>query len=383
MSLSKYRSNAAQMLCLACLAVLAIGGCSQTQQQEGEQTSDPTPAATTAVSSSTKFSDREIISDFADKVVLPTLEQFSAHAQSLSVAIDAFVKNPTEETMKAAQDEWRTARSSWEQSECFTFGPAESLGYDGALDTWPINEVDLKKAIDSQDQLTAEYIEKLQDSQKGFHVMEYLLFGQENNKKLNQFSKRELEYLQFLGQDFSKVATALVASWKQGVEGQPAYREVLAQAGESSNSSYPTLQAGAEEIVNGLIGSLDEVANEKLGKPFEEKDKTGLESRFSHNTLSDIKHNLQGAQNVYNGSFPDGGTSGESLSYFVNKVNPEVDRKIKAQFEAAKTALEKVPDPLETAITNTSAAESIKTAQQAIDTLYEMVEQEILPMVQS
>lgn len=381
MSLSKYRSNSAQILCTACLVALAIGGCSktETQQQAREKSNAGIPAA----SSSTKFSDREIISDFADKVVLPTLEKFSGHAQSLSVAIDAFVKNPTEQTMKAARDAWRTARSSWEQSECFTFGPAESLGYDGALDTWPINEVDLKKVIDSQDKLTAEYIENLQDSQKGFHVMEYLLFGRDNDKKLNQFSKRELEYLQILGQDFNKVATALVASWKQGVEGQPAYREVLVKAGEDSNSSYPTLQAGAEEIVNGLIGSLDEIANEKLGKPFAEKDKKGLESRFSHNTLTDIKHNLQGAQNVYIGTFPDGGTSGESLSYFVNQVNPEVDRKIKAQFEAAKTALEKVPDPLETAITNTSAAESIKAAQQSIDTLYEMVEQDILPMVQS
>jgi predicted lipoprotein len=225
-----------------------------------------TPSATSSPSvTSVRFNDRQIVSDFADQVVIPTQQLFAKKAEELSSAVNVFVKTPNDQTLKAAQDAWVAARSPWEQSECFTFGPAESLGYDAALDTWPVNETDLKAVFKSKDQFTPKYVaEKLKDTEKGFHVIEYLLFGENNNKTAADFNKRELDYLQALTMHFSQVANELVASWTKGVEGQPAYREVVVTAGESGNSTYPSLQAGAEEMVQGMIDSLDEVANEKI-----------------------------------------------------------------------------------------------------------------------
>jgi predicted lipoprotein len=130
--------------------------------------------------------------------------------------------------LQNAQNAWVAARSPWEQSECFGFGPVKTLGYDGSLDTWPVNETDLKKVLDSQDPITREYIEKRQDTEKGFHVIEYLLFGEGKNRQVNQLKKRELAYLQALAEDFSRVASLLADSWTKGVEGKPAYREIIA-----------------------------------------------------------------------------------------------------------------------------------------------------------
>jgi hypothetical protein len=36
---------------------------------------------------------------------------------------------------------------------------------------------------------------KLQSTQKGFHPIEYFLFGEDNNRQANELSQRELELL--------------------------------------------------------------------------------------------------------------------------------------------------------------------------------------------
>ncbi len=330
-----------------------------------------------------KFSDRQIVSDFANQVAIPTQQLFAKRAEELSSAVNALVQNPNSQTLKVAQSAWVAARSPWEQSEGFTFGPASSLGYDGALDTWPVNETDLKAVLKGKDKITTEYVANLKDTEKGFHVIEYLLFGENNSKTAAEFNQRELDYLQGMTTNFSQVANELVASWTEGVEGQPAYKEVIATAGESGNSIYPSLQAGAGEMVQGMLDSLDEVANEKLAQPFEEKNPGLLESRFSNNTLTDIKTNVKGAQNIYLGSFPDGNTSGMGLSAYVAKVNPSLDTQIKNEFQASFEALNEVPDPLEKEIANPQAADKIQSAQKAINTLQATIEQKVLPLVNS
>ncbi len=339
--------------------------------------------ASDATTTSAKVDNQQVVRDFATQVVIPTNQLFAKRAGELSSVVNTFVKNPNDRTLKAAQDAWLATRSPWEQSECFTFGPAESLGYDAALDTWPVNGTDLNGILKSQDQPTPEYAEKLKDTEKGFHVIEYLLFGENNNRQAADFNQRELEYLQALSTNFSEVAGELVTSWTQGVEGQPAYQEIVATAGESGNGTYPTVQAGVQEIVQGIIDSLDEIANEKIGQPFEEKNPQLFESRFSHNTLNDLKSNVKGAENVYLGQFPDADTSGKGLSAYVAQVKPDVDAKVKSQIQASLAALDQIPAPIEESFNDPKAADAIQSAQKTINTLRATIEQEVMPLVKS
>jgi uncharacterized iron-regulated protein len=381
-----WQSQSLWLVVLAGLATMSSGCDANGNGQRPPNSSTPGTSTTTASQSSAtnaSFDDRQIIKDFADQVVIPTNQLFAKRAEELSSAVNRFVKNPNDQTLKAAQDAWVAARSPWEQSECFGFGPAESLGYDAALDSWPVNETDLKAAINSKDKVTSEYVKKRQDTEKGFHVIEYLLFGNDKSKKATDFNKRELDYLQALSTDFSQVANDLVTSWTKGVEGNPAYREVIATAGDSRNSTYPSLQAGAEEMVQGMIDSLDEVANEKIAKPFEEKDQKWMESRFSFNTLNDLKSNVKGAENVYLGRFPDANTSGTGLTAYVAKVNPDLDARVKSELQASVEALEKIPAPFEKSVTDPQAADEIESAQKVINTLQETIKQEVLPLVKS
>jgi len=374
------RFHLQQRMCIAVFAgiLLSASAC-----QNQTSTIANTTSNTTSAQSNSQFRDRQIVSDFADQVVIPTYQLFAQKAVQLSNAIESFVQESNNQTLTAARNAWRDARSPWEQSESFTFGPADSLGYDAALDSWPVNETDLTAVLQSNDPLTVETIQKRQDTEKGFHAIEFLLFGTQNNKKVSDFNQRELEYLQALGKDFNRVANELVASWTTGVENQPAYREVLATAGESSNSNYPTLPSGAAEIVQGTIDSLDEVANEKIGEPLAQKDTKLLESRFSFHTLEDLKSNVKGAENVYLGRFPDANTDGKGISNFIAQVNPDLDARIKSQFQSSITALEKIPAPLETAMANPQAVQQIQAAQTAIDNLQQTMRQEVLPLVQN
>ncbi len=323
-----------------------------------------------------------IIKDFADVVIIPTYQQLVAKAAKLSQTTNAFTSNPNETTLKAARDAWIAARAPWEQSEAFAFGPADSLGYDGDLDDWPVNETDVKAVINSNEKITQEFIGNLQTTEKGFHTMELLLFGNNNNKKAKDFSPRELTYLKALATAFDATAKELLQSWQSGVQGKPPYRQVLVTAGDENNPAYPTVAAAIEEIVQGAMGCLDEVGNEKIGEPLATKSAEGLESRFSHTSLNDFKNNVLSVNNAYLGEVAMAGTSGKSLSELVAQKDPELDKQVKEEINKAIAAIDAVPAPIETNLTNESALTKLEAAQTAVLALFSTMEEKVLPLVQ-
>jgi putative iron-regulated protein len=329
-----------------------------------------------------EFTDRQIVVNFADRVVIPTFEMVANRADALSAALDTLAKTPNPQTLKAARSAWIAARFAWEQTECFGFGPIKSEGYDANFDSWPIDQTDLTAILASGDQITPGYVERLRGSTKGFHLIEYLLFGEDSRKLATGFSPRELTFLQHLGTDFAQVAHSMAASWTTGSADKPAYRQILVTAGAADNHAYPTLAAAAEEMIGGMVDSLTEVADKKLGEPVEKKDPRLAESRFSLNTLADIQSNLQGSENVYLGRFA-GAPAQSGLSSFVAKRQPEIDAKVKQQFQAARSALAKIPQPFETAILEPQAAGAIQAARSAISRLQETLDKEVKPLLGS
>ncbi len=328
------------------------------------------------------FDDGAVISEFTSKVVIPNYEQFSEKGTALNEAIEAFVAAPSEDSLKAAREAWTAIRLSWEQTETFAFGPAGSLGLDGAMDSWPVNQTDIEKILAGTDPITPESVAQLQDTERGMHAIEYILFGTDANKAVSDFSDRETEFLTALAQDLDTAAATMLASWQKGVEGQPAYETVFAKAGEADNAVYPTTAAAAQELVTGIIDSLTEVGEEKLEAPFKAQDTEGLESRFSAQTINDLTSNLQSAENGYLGEFPEANSKAESsVSTYVAALDPKLDEKVKMQFEAADSALNAVPTPLEKSLTDPAAAADIEAAIAAILAVKDTLENEVVPLI--
>jgi putative iron-regulated protein len=348
----------------------------------GEGGEDGGGEASKSLNWANTFDDAAVISDFTSKVVIPNYEQFSSKATALHEAAEAFVATPSEDSLKAAREAWTAIRLSWEQTETFAFGPAGSLGLDGAMDSWPVNQTDIEKVLAGDAPITPESVAQLQDTERGMHSIEFILFGTEGNKALSDFSDREKEYLAALTHDLDTSAAAMLASWQTGVEGQPAYETVFAKAGGADNTVYPTTAAAAQELVTGIIDSLTEVGEEKLEAPFKAQNTEGLESRFSAQTINDLKSNLQSAANGYLGEFADGDSKAEtSVSSYVAAIDPKLDEKVKAQFEAANSALNSVPTPLEKSLTDPAAKADIEGAIAAILAVKDTLENEVVPLI--
>lgn len=384
MSYKKFTWSRLSILTAVLLGFVALGsGCTNNSSTQADQSSNSEqPAATTETSPAAGDMQKAVVTDFANNVVIPTYQNLVTKSGELSKTVDAFVANPTDETLKAAQSAWRETRVPWEESETFAFGPAESLGYDGDLDDWPVNETDVKAVLQSKAELNRESVKQLQTTQKGFHTIEYMLFGLNSDRKAADLSKRDLKFLQVLTQAFDKTAQDLTKSWVEGVNGNPPYTKILTTAGESSNASYPTVNAALEEIVQGMIGCLDEVANEKIGEPLKTKENIGFESRFSQNSLDDFKSNIRSVENTYLGKVGDANASGESLSSLVAQSNPELDKQVKSEIEEALAALDTVPAPVEPKVSDADASAKLEAAQKAVETVYKTMEQKVLPIVQ-
>ncbi len=360
------------------VSTLAIA-CSPTPESKIESAS-PTVASKTTTAA--KFNDRQVVIDFTDKVVIPTYQKFTAKTKDLKTAVDTLAKTPNEQTLKTAQAAWIEAREPWEQGESFTIGPAKSLGLDGSLDTWPLDKNDLEKILKSSDKLTPESVKKLQESQKGYHAIEFLLFGADGKKTIANFTPRDFEYVQAVATVLDEDANKLLAAWTKGVDGKPAYREVIATAGESGNNTYTSVQAAAQEMVEGILDSSTEVAENKLGEPFKKKDKTAIESQYAiANPINDFRNNILCIKNVYFGGIENHTPGKAGLSAYVAKVNPTLDARITQEIEAAIAAVNKIPEPFHTAISDPNAANKIETAIAAVTTVKETFEKDIKPLV--
>ncbi len=328
------------------------------------------------------FDDQAVIAEFTDTVVIPNYEQYADNVAALSQAIEKFAAAPENASLQATREAWTATRGAWETTETFAFGPAGSLGLDGAMDAWPVNQTDIETILASANPITVESVAQLQDTERGMHAIEYLLFGTKADKALANFNERETELLVALGQDLGVSANALLASWQTGTEGQPAYKTVFTSAGSADNQVYPTTTAAGQELVSGIINSLTEVGEDKLKAPFEEQNVQGLESQFSAQTMNDLKSNLQSAQNGYLGEFPaQNRQAAASISSYVAGLDPAVDKAVREQFEQATAALEAVPTPLEQHLTDPAAAEEIEGAIAAILAVKFTLESKVVPLI--
>jgi len=330
----------------------------------------------------TGFDDPEVIQSYSSAIILPTYQLLDERAATLDSAVNDLVASPNDTNLQAARDAWVASREPWESSEGFLFGPVDSLGFDPALDSWPVNRTDLDAVLASDDDLTQAFVANLADEQKGFHTVEYLLFGDGGSKTAADLTPRELEYLQATTAELADVANQLATSWTDGTEGREAYATVFSTAGDQGNTVYPSLGAAGQEIVGGMTLILDEVANGKIADPFDAQDPTLVESQFSYNSLTDFRNNLRSIENAYNGAaFSGSGT--RSISDWVASQDPELDDRIKSELATTGAAIEAIPEPFRDAISDPEAADEIEAAQESLRALQDTLDSELLPLILS
>lgn len=320
------------------------------------------------------FDAAPILQGVANQIILATYAELEVRASALDAAVAALASAPTDPNLLAARDAWREARKPWEQSEGFLFGPVANSGLDPALDSWPVNVVDLDAVLASGDALNKAYIDGLEGTLKGFHTIEYLLFGTGGGTKVAaDFTARELEYLVGTTQSLLGTAARLHTEWDPAAGD---YASTLADAGQPGNTVYISQSAALQELVNGMIGICDEVANGKISDPFDQLDRTLEESQFSDNSNSDFADNIRSVQNVYLGTYLT--QSGAGLRQLVLALQPALDATIQAQITAAITNIGLMTPAFGDAIFSNAAA--VEAARESIRLLQQTLASQVAPL---
>lgn len=124
-----------------------------------------------------------VVKQYVDVVVMPTYKELAEKNSLLNDAVLAFKANPSNDAFVKCSKAWLTAREPWESSEAFLFGPVDELGLDPNMDSWPLDQAQIVKILQSQDFSDLNWNQgdsedKIENAQslRGFHTLEFLIF---------------------------------------------------------------------------------------------------------------------------------------------------------------------------------------------------------------
>ena len=346
-------------LLLAFFAILALGLASCSSDSPTGNNTDTTADYST------------YLHDFGFKVVVETYEDMEHKAMDLEELVQDFADDPSNQSkLDAACTGWREMREAWESSEAFLFGPAEFLSLDPALDSWPVDRQQLQGVLDSEFELTPEFIaEGLGAALRGFHTVEYLLFRDGAPRNVADITEREREYLVAVTQVLADDAIRLDEAWEDG------FAEEFANAGKAG-SRYGSQTDALIEIIEGMSGICDEVANGKIADPFDEQDTRLVESQFSWNSLADFSNNIRGVRNAYTGGYHKA-EDGKGIDEIVAEKDAALDARLKTEIDEAIAAINAIPAPFRN---NLNATVQIEAAQAAVLKVFTTIENDVKPL---
>lgn len=318
---------------------------------------------------------QEIISETAVNVNASTYAELAAKSIALQTAIANFVDQPTALHLETCKIFWKEARAAWEQSEGFLYGPVATENIDPRIDSWPIDFNAIETELNGSTDFSIEAnLDALDDALKGFHPIEYILWGENGDKEPEDFTTREKEYLLGLAQNLKKLTTQLADQWNSSVNS--AFIIHFTQP-QTQNPYYQSYKAVCEQMVNGMIDICEEVASGKIGEPFLLQDPSLEESPYSANSMVDFKNNIISVQNAYLGKYT---IDGKGLEELVRTYNLTLDAQIKTKINNALAALSTVTAPFGTALSTQQV--QIQNSIDAIEELKDMLEMQLLPFIQ-
>ncbi|PIB36642.1 hypothetical protein BFP72_15155 [Reichenbachiella sp. 5M10] len=294
---------------------------------------------------SPSFDRQPMLIQMADQIILPGYEDFLATASLLDTQVDAFAKNPTNETLAACQAAWKKAALSWKNTESFNIGPVRTRSLSSKIHYYPTPASFIETAVSNYSG-SDDYIQTLGSNRKGLAAIEFLLFSSDEHETLSQFSdEKRMAILSLYTSDLVTIATRILNEWET-------YRaDFIALSGSGTSSS-------ASLLANQLLESLSNLNIKKLGNPMGLTDVSSsvnpdlVESPYAQESLEWIKVNLLSIAQTFNG--------GEGTGYddYLDALaidfdqNTTLSARINQQIQVCLEAANAINQPLQTAVVN-------------------------------
>ncbi len=314
---------------------------------------------------------QQVLTDFANNIAVSEYLKLSVAAANLNTSIQNLEANTTDANLQSARNNWKSMRQIWEQSEGFLFGPVEDFDYDPNIDTWPTDYTQMDSLMASSNPLDVSDIQSLTLSLRGYHPIEYIIFGDHGSRTAAELSDRQKKYMTGLSTDLLNTCNDLYLSWTSAPIN---FAQEVINAGNGS-SRYAKKQEAYLAIVSAMIGICEEVGGGKMKEPFDTQDPQLVESPYSGNSIDDFRNNITGLQNVYLGL-----NSGKSLKDLVAAKNKSLDNTIQSQITAAINSFSNMTVFYEEAII-TQRVQAQQTMD-ALGTLKTTLENELMPFIQ-
>lgn len=340
------------------------------------------------------FAATDMIANLSDNVIVAGYELLAEQANDMHMKTQTLVANPTAENLAAVQMAWKAARQPWEQGESHIFGPVDALSIDPHLDTWPLATNDLATQLANNSGFDANTVKTWNDNVQGFHTMEFLLFGDgvnDNEKSINEMTAKEREYLVALAEVFRDYTKDLDDAWQIDFDKSDAvalpYVNTLKNPGVTGGT-YASEVAVIQELVEGMIGIIDEVGNGKIADPFganlADADTSKVESQYSWNSLTDFSDNIIGVRNVYLGELT-GQADKQGIIDFVMAADTALANRIDSEISTAIINIQNIAGPTDMpfrqAILDAEGRKRVQTAVDSLTTLQSSFEQDVKPLL--
>lgn len=324
--------------------------------------------------------DEDAVLDTYADIAYAMYQDSLTSAKALKSAVAELITEPTGETLAVARAAWIAARVPYQQTEVYRFGNPIVDGWEGRVNAWPLDEglidyVDAGYGDGSDDNdfytanliaspvlevsgktidaevIDAELIKNLHEVDEveanvatGYHVVEFLLWGQDQNgtdagaghRPYTDFDaadctgkncERRVDYLRTATDLIITDLEEMVANWADGGAARTAVTE-------------GTPDDGLTAMLTGL-GSLSygELAGERMKLGLMLHDPEEEHDCFADNTHNSHYYNIVGMQAVANGSYEriDGSmVEGPSLMTLLpERVASDLDTNLKSTLSAA------------------------------------------------
>jgi len=372
---------------------IALAGCGEGKDDKAAAPQAQAPAAASTAAAAPGAVDeaagKAVVKHYTEMVYAVYSDALST-AKTLQTAVDAFLAQPNDETLKAAKEAWVAARVPYLQSEVFRFGNTIIDDWEGQVNSWPLDEglidyVDKsyehalgnpaasaniianteiqvgEEKVDVKD-ITPEKLASLNELAgseanvaTGYHAIEFLLWGQDlNGTGPGAGNRPASDYLEGKGatgghndrrRAYLKAVTELLVSDLEEMVGN--WKPNVADNYRATLEAEPVAD-GLRKMLFGMGSlSLGELAGERMKVSLEANSPEDEQDCFSDNTHYSHFYDAKGIRNVYLGEYTrvDGTKlTGPSLSSLVAKADPAADATLKADLEATEAKIQVMVD---------------------------------------
>ncbi len=305
-----------------------------------------------------EFEREAILVNWADNIIIPSLNNFETTTGSLKATSEAFADAPNQQSLDNLRDAWLESYKAWQHVSMFEMGVAMDLRYRDNMNIYPTDTEEIVENIQGGGYNLE--LPSLVNSQ-GFPALDFLLFGLAENDAVlleyyttNENAESYKQYVVDLAERIDSLTNVVHTDWTSG------YRdEFVSNLGNGANSSL-------DMMVNDYIFYYEKnLRAGKIGIPAGVFSGSALDSHVE-GYYSDIYskdlflESLDAVQNFFNGTHYGSETTGESLNSYLNYLDTTKDGTalsdlINGQFEEARLRAEELNNDLSTQVETDNA----------------------------